>query len=106
MEPTSQTICGKVTLALLEKADRLFRNDDEGTWVEVLQNARRAGATSIQVTIEAPKTGADHCLVTVQDDGRGISDFQTLLTLGASDWSTATAAAEDPAGMGFYSLCR
>jgi hypothetical protein len=31
---------------ILEKADHLFRNDDAGVWIELLQNARRAGAST------------------------------------------------------------
>jgi hypothetical protein len=106
MQATVPTITGKVNLALLDKADRLFRNDDEGTLIEVLQNARRAGATTVDVLIEEaqPKTG--DCTITIQDDGGGIENFQSLLTLGASDWSTAIQETEDPAGMGFFSLCR
>jgi hypothetical protein len=31
MKSTSETITGKVNAAMLEKADRLFRNDDDGS---------------------------------------------------------------------------
>ena len=106
MKSASETIRGKVNVAILDKADRLFRNDDAGVWTEVLQNARRAGATSVDVVIEEVQPAAGICLVTVHDDGRGIDDFQSLVTLGSSDWSRETQAAEDPAGMGFFSLCR
>src|SRR4051794_14947598 len=99
----SETVRGKVNVALLDKADRLFRNDDAGIWTEILQNARRAGATSIDLTIKPGESADDHCVVTVQDDGHGIEDFQSLLTLGTSDWSAETQSAEDPAGMGFFS---
>jgi len=42
----------------------------------------------------------------VSDNGRGIEDFQNLLTLGSSGWTSDTQEREDPAGMGFFSLCR
>jgi hypothetical protein len=99
------TIRAKVSNGILSKADRLFKNDDAGIWVELLQNARRAGATLIEVTIEPSSPGSEACLVTVKDNGGGIDNFQKLLTLGESGWDSATQAAEDPAGMGFYALC-
>ena len=43
--------------------------------------------------------------MTIQDNGTGIEDFQDLLSLGASVWNAETEAKEDPAGMGFFSLC-
>jgi hypothetical protein len=46
------------------------------------------------------------CVVTVHDDGRGIDEFQDLLTLGKSGWNTETQVTEDPAGTGFFALCR
>jgi hypothetical protein len=106
MKSAAETVRGKVNVALLDKADRLFRNDDAGIWTEILQNARRAGATSVDLTIKSGAPAENLCVVTVQDDGHGIEDFQSLLTLGTSDWSTETQSAEDPAGMGFFSLCR
>lgn len=106
MKSNCQTIRGKVNVAMLEKADRLFRNDDDGVWIELLQNARRAGATAINIAIEEVEPNVGPCLVTIQDNGGGIEDFQSLLTLGASDWSGETEAREDPAGMGFFCLCR
>ena len=106
MESTTQTISGRVNAAILNKADRLFRNDDAGVWTELLQNARRAGATVLEISIEelAPESGS--CRIVVQDNGRGIDDFQNLLTLGGSGWEAETHVKEDPAGMGFFSLCR
>ncbi|HEY6770265.1 MAG TPA: ATP-binding protein [Candidatus Sulfotelmatobacter sp.] len=106
MNSAGETISGKVNAAMLEKADRLFRNDDDGVWIELLQNSRRAGASSVDVTIEEPQPNAASCLITIQDDGTGVDNFQNLLTLGASDWSVETEVSEDPAGMGFFALCR
>ena len=98
------TIRGSVGARLLSKADRLFRNDDTGIWIEVLQNARRAGATIIKVSI-AELAQSQGCLITVEDDGCGIEDFQKLIALGDSDWTEETERTEDPAGMDFFSLC-
>src|ERR1700694_503751 len=105
MNSPKETIGGAVGRGILMKADRLFRNDDVGIWIEVLQNARRAGATLIEVTIEGAEPGSNSCVLTIEDNGSGIGDFQNLLTLGDSGWDSATLAAEDPAGMGFFALC-
>lgn len=101
---STATIRGSVGARLLDKADRLFPNNDAGIWIEVLQNARRAGATSIEVSIQE-LANPQGCLISVQDDGCGIDDFQKLVALGDSEWAEETERAEDPAGMGFFSLC-
>ncbi|MEO8155402.1 MAG: ATP-binding protein [Rhizobacter sp.] len=63
---------------------------------ELLQNARRAGATRIHIT---------HDVLTqrlrVTDDGHGIADFQKLLTFNESGWDEATTDQERPFGIGF-----
>jgi hypothetical protein len=106
MQVERETICGRVNAAILDKADRLFRNDDAGIWTELLQNARRAGATTLDISIEELNPDRGPCRITVQDNGRGIENFQGLLTLGGSNWNPETHLREDPAGMGFFSLCR
>ena len=83
----------KVSNRLLQKASRFFTGSLEGRMVELLQNARRAGATHIEIFNTDGK-------VTVQDNGAGIGDFSKLLELGNSDWVEAMEHAEDPAGVG------
>jgi hypothetical protein len=51
-----------------------------------------AGAIAVNITIEAAEANASPCVVTIQDDGGGIENFQSLVTLGKSDWSAATEA--------------
>ena len=63
---------------------------------ELLQNARRAGASSVELTYE-PKAKR----LVVRDDGCGIADFQALLTLGESGWSEVVQRTEHPFGLGF-----
>ncbi len=92
-----ETICAKVNPRLLSKADRLFTGSIEGRIIEILQNARRAGATEVRIT---NKDG----LITVQDNGSGINDFQKLLDLGGSGWDEKLEAGEDPAGVGLFCL--
>jgi len=94
-----------ISPSILSKADRLFRNDDRGIFTELLQNARRAGANRVEVTIEPSPEHDQATRVTFEDNGHGIEDFQKLLTLGDSNWNPEVLAIEDPAGMGFFSLC-
>ena len=92
-----QTIQAKVSERLLTKASRLFTGTLDGRIIEILQNARRAGATEVRIS---NKDG----LITVQDNGSGIEDFQKLLDLGGSGWDEQLEAGEDPAGVGLFSL--
>ena len=92
-----QTICAKVNPRLLTKADRLFIGSVDGRIIEILQNARRAGATEVRISNKEE-------IVTVQDNGSGIDDFQKLLDLGGSGWDEKLEAGEDPAGVGLFSL--
>ncbi len=63
---------------------------------ELLQNARRAGASKIVVHSEKN-------LLRVFDDGCGISDFQKLLTICESGWSADVVEHDQPYGVGFLS---
>ena len=82
---------------LLKKADRLFTGTLEGRIIELLQNARRAGATKVVIANEEG-------LVTVRDNGQGIEDFARLLDLGGSGWDESLEDSEDPAGVGLFCL--
>ena len=68
---------------------------------EILQNARRSGATSVAITRDLANRR-----ITVSDDGRGIGDPRTLLAFGRSGWPKDLHGAEHPAGMGIFSLAR
>src|SRR5262249_16761304 len=74
-----------------------FAFTDKFTLVtELLQNARRAGATVVCVGFD--DEARTH---TVTDDGAGIDDFQKLLTFNESGWDGNVALAEHPFGVGF-----
>ncbi|MDZ7855919.1 ATP-binding protein [Sphaerotilus sp.] len=74
-----------------------FAFSDRFTLVsELLQNARRAGASLIQIQHDAEAR-----TLRVQDDGAGIEDFQKLLTFHESGWDDATCQEERPFGVGF-----
>ena len=92
-----QTISAKVNPKLLTKASRLFVGSIDGRIIELLQNARRAGATQVRIF---NRDG----LVTIHDNGSGIDDFQKLLDLGGSGWDEKLEAGEDPAGVGLFCL--
>ena len=78
-----QTIEAKVSARILRKADRLFTNRLSQIFVELLQNARRAGASLVTVTTSPSPTDSTS-LITFTDNGSGIEDFNKLLHLGES----------------------
>jgi hypothetical protein len=92
------TIQAQVSQATLSKVSRLFNASLTDCFNELLQNARRAGASVVIVTLTRD------CQLVIMDDGVGIANPQTLLTLGKSDWSSEIQQQEDPAGMGIFSL--
>ena len=68
---------------------------------ELIQNARRAGATTVWVNTGMSPSGAP--MLTVLDNGCGLEDFQVLLSVATSGWSDETKAADGPYGLGFLS---
>jgi len=80
---------------LIKNLKSVFSTDK--TFVrELLQNARRSGATEVHVTV------TDNAFV-IRDNGCGIDDFQSLLTLAESGWTEQGVVVEKPFGMGFFS---
>lgn len=65
---------------------------------ELMQNARRAGASCVRLDFEL---GRERLVAT--DDGGGIDDIQTLLTVAESGWDAETVQREHPFGLGFLS---
>lgn len=65
---------------------------------ELMQNARRAGATKIHFQMEDESKKLE-----VIDNGCGIADFQNLLSVADSGWDESTVANERPFGMGWLS---
>ena len=65
---------------------------------ELMQNSRRAGATSVSFDyVEATR------LLTVRDNGCGIDSLATLLTVAESGWNADIIEREQPYGIGFLS---
>ena len=93
------TIRATVHEDAIGRVTRFFNATVTETLNELFQNARRSGATRIEVCIDDGR-------VSVADDGAGIADPAALLAFGRSGWDHETKRREDPAGMGIYSLAR
>ena len=103
-EPPS-VIRARVHDDAIGRVTRMFAATLTDIFAETLQNARRAGATRVRVTVAAaPDAGPP--TVTVADDGDGIADACVLLSFGENGWSEDLVRREDAAGMGFLSLAR
>ena len=101
-----------VDARVLELAGKLFRGDTASVARELVQNARRAGATRLWVDwqrVDGGGTGLRPHMVRhryrmrFRDNGCGCRDPRRVLTLGGSGWG-AEHAAERPAGMGMAVL--
>ncbi|MFK0207941.1 hypothetical protein [Agrobacterium sp. NPDC090283] len=92
----------KVAAEAIEKVGRLFNAAIDDILNELLQNARRAGATKVVIDqIDGPRFGK---AVRIADNGAGLEDPRSLFSLGHSGWSKALSSSEDAAGMGFFAL--
>jgi hypothetical protein len=100
--PTPHSFHASVAQNAISKVTRLFNASLDDIFAELIQNARRAGATT--VTIDHVDHETLGPAIRFHDNGPGLKDPQSLFTLGQSAWSGATIVAEDAAGMGFFSL--
>jgi hypothetical protein len=87
---------------VIQTVTRLFNQSEGDVAAEMLQNARRAGAT--KVIVSTTQLSHDRACLRIADNGGGIDDPAKLLRLGASGWDNETLRREDPAGMGVFSL--
>lgn len=69
---------------------------------ELIQNARRAGATDLQIS--SGEDSEKRPFIKITDNGSGISDFNSLFILSESNWDSETEQQEQPFGMGFFSV--
>ena len=92
-----QTIKAQVSQRLLSKVTRMFTGTLSGRIIEILQNARRAGATTVHIKNHEGS-------IIVCDNGHGIANFAKLLNLGNSGWDERMEESEDPAGVGVFCL--
>ena len=94
------TVRACVSPETINRVGRLFNNTLPDVLNELFQNARRAKATRLSVKLRR----ADQVVLSICDNGMGIADPRSVLTLGHSDWDAEIAKREDPAGMGMFSL--
>lgn len=80
---------------VLNRVSRMFDGTPRSVLLELMQNARRAGATKIDISF------IDRTL-TIAHDGMAFDDFGKLFSLGSSGWEKQGIKNEDPAGMGFF----
>ena len=86
----------------ISKVSRFFCASITDALNELIQNARRSGASAVTIErIEDPVFGA---ALRFADNGPGPSDCRSLFTLGRSSWRDGIEQSEDAAGMGFMSL--
>ena len=100
---TTRSIQATLSESALQKVPTFFDGSLRQTLTELLQNARRAGSTRVDITLDRSEKGQR---ITLQDDGHGISDPATILDFGGSDWRPDVFESETPAGMGIFSLAR
>ena len=92
-----KSIRASVATGTICKASAFFDRRVRTILDELVQNARRAGATIIEIDV-------DETDVAATDNGSGIENPEVVLRLGESGWSAETAAREHAAGMGLFSL--
>ena len=96
---TPQSIHATIHEDAINRVAGFFNAGTRDILNELLQNARRSGATRVDITIQPDR-------VTVADDGTGIADPAAILAFGQSGWDNRAARSEHAAGMGFYALAR
>jgi hypothetical protein len=94
----NQTVCLQFNESALRRSLKFSFANRDTVVQELLQNAKRAGATAIDVSYDDTTKQ-----LIVSDDGCGIEDFQKLLTVGDSGWNAEVAMREAPYGLGFLS---
>ena len=87
----------------IKRVTRFFSSSLSDIFAETFQNARRAGANRVCITVAPDR---QRSIVTITDDGAGIPDPAVLLSFGENGWSPDLVRSEDAAGMGFIALAR
>ena len=92
----------------LEHMPLFFDATAPSAFIELIQNARRGGATQVDIAVQPadPRSPDNTLQVTVLDNGHGIADPAIVLSFGQSGWDEPLARRERPAGMGIACLAR
>ena len=107
-----RTIRARIHESAVKRVTRTYAATLVEIFTELLQNARRADAARVRISVEranVENTGPaaeTQFNVTVADDGAGIADPAVLLSFGENGWSDELVRREDAAGFGFASLAR
>ena len=91
------TIRAEAHASAIQSVTRLYHGSTEDIANELLQNARRAGATAVEICFDEESQ-----TISFEDNGHGVANPAALLRLGSSEWN-GDVASEDCAGMGFFS---
>jgi hypothetical protein len=70
---------------------------------ELVQNAQRAKAKNLEITLVQGYSDGDISVLEIRDDGKGLKKAQDLLKLASSGWDKGVVASDQPFGMGFWS---
>jgi hypothetical protein len=99
LTPTTQTVRASINEKRFFASMKHSFASSFSVLSEMMQNARRAGATFIAFTYDEM-----NATLHASDDGCGIDDFAVLMNLCESGWDDETMLKDSPYGMGFYSL--
>ena len=94
-----QSIQASIHQDAINRVSQFFNATTSDILNELLQNARRSGASRVDITTQENR-------LTLSDNGHGIKDPSTILAFGQTAWDTQTELSERPAGMGLYALAR
>ena len=97
-QAAQQIVSGVNEARFLEHMRTLFSTSTT-VLAECLQNGRRAGASQIDFDFDEATT-----TLSITDNGCGVADFRTLITVAESGWSEETMISEKPFGIGFFSV--
>ena len=106
-----RTIRARIHESAVKRVTRTYAATLAEIFTELLQNARRADAARVRISVERAaddpgRSGEPQFAITVADDGAGIADPALLLSFGENGWSDELVRREDAAGFGFASLAR
>lgn len=87
---------------LLNRLGEAFTNKD--TFIkELMQNAQRSGASKLEIKTSNNALDTTDNTISFIDNGKGIKDFQSLLTVAESGWDMETIKKTNAFGIGFLS---